>query len=157
MISKNFKSSITLKVSVAISLILYVCSLFQTGITYLDYNGQGSFTSIELLIVSGIGILGGGLLEWVIWLANPFFFYSIYFIIKGRKEALYFVGFSGITALIFRTWNEILVAENGRNAAITSFDLGYYLWLSSFIVLLIGTVAYKAKLQHPTKLIQNPR
>ncbi|MGV3538250.1 MAG: hypothetical protein ACO1OQ_00475 [Rufibacter sp.] len=144
MFKNRFALSLSLKVTLAISSIIYICSLFQNGITFLDENGEGlttgSFSSIELLLYGGIGILGGGLLEWIIWLANPFYFYSIYLLILGKNNAANFILIGSILALSFRAWHEILVSESGRNATIISFDLGYYLWLGSFLLLLFGAI-----------------
>ncbi|PIQ20781.1 MAG: hypothetical protein COW65_12995 [Cytophagales bacterium CG18_big_fil_WC_8_21_14_2_50_42_9] len=146
---KIFRISVALQIVLAISLIVYLCSLFKSGITYLDVTREGSFygsyTSLELLLYGGIGILGGGLLEGVIRLANPFYYYSIYLLILGKNEAIKFLVFSCLLALSFRAWNEILVPESGRNAEIISFQLGYYLWLGSFIILLLGILVKPRK------------
>jgi len=88
---------------------------------------------------------GGGLLEEVIWLADPFYYYLIYLLILGKNEAIKFLVFSCLLALGFRAWNEILVSESGRNAEIISFQLGYYLWLGSFIILLLGMLVKQRK------------
>ena len=147
------KISTAIKATLTISLVIYLCSLFLEGLTYLDITRDGSFqksySSLELLLVGGIGVLGGGLLEFIVWLANPFYYYSIFLLISGKKEALKFLVFSNLLALSFRAWNEILVSESGRNAEITSFELGYYLWLGSFIILLLGTFIEKRRITPP--------
>jgi len=49
-------------------------------------------------------------------------------------------------ALIFSTWNEILGAESGSMGKIVSLEVGYYLWLTSIVVLTIGTNYYFLRL-----------
>ena len=125
---------------VSVSLILYAVSLFFTAISYADYDGPGSFSSFELALFGGVAVLGVGLFEWLIWLANPLYFIALIRLLKSRKGAVYIGATSFFFAFIFLTWNEILVAENGRHAAIVSLNAGYYLWLASILTLTIGAL-----------------
>jgi hypothetical protein len=78
-ISKNKKMNETveqhsdkLKVKriTTVSIILFIVSLTLTAINYEDYDKLKSYSSISIFLLGGISILGGGLFEWLIWLAN---------------------------------------------------------------------------------------
>lgn len=92
--------------------------------------------------MGGLAILGGGLLEWIIWLANPLYFLAIIFLFKSNKTSIKFSVAATILALSFTTWKEILAAENGRTATVESLNLGYWLWVLSLTILSIGTIYY---------------
>lgn len=62
-----------------ISLVVFIVSLTQTALTYNDIDGQKTHSSISLLFMGGLAILGGGLSEWFIWLANPLYFLAFIF------------------------------------------------------------------------------
>ena len=125
-----------------ISLTVFIVSLTQTALTYNDFDGQKIHSSISLLLMGGLAILGGGLLEFVIWLANPLYFLAIIFLLKSNKTSIKFSIAATILALSFTTWKEILAAENGRKATIENLNLGYWLWVLSLTTLLIGTIYY---------------
>lgn len=44
--------------------------------------------------------------------------------------------------LFFMTWVELLAAENGRTALISSLESEYWLWVTSMIFLTIGAFYY---------------
>ena len=125
-----------------ISLTVFVVSLTQTALTYNDFDGQKIHSSVSLLLMGGLAILGGGLLEWLIWLANPLYFLAIIFLFKSNKTSKKVSIAATILALSFTTWKEILAAENGRTATIESLNLGYWLWVLSLTILSIGTIYY---------------
>jgi hypothetical protein len=129
-----------LRIFIAISLFLFALSLSQTAIFYDDYNGSGKYGGLELFLSGGIGILGGGVLEGLIWLANPLYFLAIFLTFRKSKFAIVPCAIGAMLAYSFGTWEEILVAENGRNATITSLGNGYMLWLWSLFILTLGLV-----------------
>jgi hypothetical protein len=137
----------------ALCLTVYIISLTQTAITYNDFDGQKTHSSISLLFMGGLAILGGGLFEWFIWLANPLYFVGLFLFFKTRKKSIYFSATATILSLSFTTWKEILAAENGRVAKIETLNLGYWLWTISLILLTIGTIYYFTRLKNNKKEI----
>jgi len=121
-----------------VSLVTFVLSLTQTAITYTDYDGIDNASGLSLLLSGSTAVLGGGLLEWIIWLANPLYFYSIFAFNKGNISARTASKASTVLSLWFLTWQQILVSANGRQASITHRNFGYWLWLASILILTIA-------------------
>lgn len=124
------------------SLTAFVVSLTQSALTYTDFDGQKIHSSISLLFMGGLAVLGGGLLEWLIWLANPLYFIALFFFYKSNKSSKIYSIAATTLALSFSNWKVILAAENGREATIHHLNLGYWLWVLSMTVLSIGTIYY---------------
>ena len=131
-----------------ISLTVFIVSLTQTALTYNDFDGQKIHSSLSLLFMGGLAILGGGLLEWFIWLANPLYVLALIFFFKSNKTSRVVSIVATFLALSFTTWKEILAAENGRTATIESLNLGYWLWVLSLTILSIGTIYYFRQLDN---------
>jgi hypothetical protein len=66
------RNSLSIK-CVCISVAIYAISLTQTAYTFYDVTGKIKFSSIMALLMGATAILGGALLEWIVWLANPFY------------------------------------------------------------------------------------
>ena len=126
---------------IMISVVIFLISLTQNAFSYID-GGTKSAKSYELIISGGFAFLGGGLLETIVWLANPLFILSIFFLYESKKESMYAALGSVVLALSFLMWKKILVSESGRGGEIVSLDLGYWLWLSSLCVFAIGNLIY---------------
>ncbi len=92
--------------------------------------------------MGSLSILGGGLLEWLIWLANPIYFIALVMLANNKRKAMYLSSFATIIALIFSRWTEILASESGQNSEISSFKSGYYLWVISIATLALTSVFY---------------
>lgn len=122
------------KVIFIISLVLFITSFTQDSFTINDYDGVKSFSGIESLVMGALAILGGGFLEWIIWLANPLYLLSIFLWIKKYRKANIVSLIASILALSFFFWKSILAAENGRIATITSKEVGYYIWLAAILL-----------------------
>jgi hypothetical protein len=129
-------------------LTVFIVSLTQTALTYNDFDGQKIHSSLSLLFMGGLAILGGGLLEWFIWLANPLYVLALIFFFKSNKTSKVVSITATILALSFTTWKEILAAENGRTATIERLNLGYWLWVLSLTILSIGTIYYFRQLDN---------
>jgi hypothetical protein len=143
---KSGKKSDRIKDSIWVSsVIVYITSLTQSAIVYNDYDGQKTLSSVSALFMGAISFLGGGVLEWIIWLANPLYIFALsLFIGSNRSSILVATAATGI-ALSFTGWSSILVAENGRKAAIVGLSVGYWLWVSSILILMIGSISYLRK------------
>jgi len=151
----KFDSKLNLKtiktITILVSLTIFVVSLNYNAIT-LDFQGVKPVPSIEYFLMGSTAILGGGLLEWIMWLANPLSLLTIIYLWKDNRIARLTSIISMSLALIFSTWNEILGAESGSMGKIVSLEVGYYLWLTSIIVLTIGTNYYFLRLWQLEKL-----
>lgn len=140
----------TLKISsskiylITVSFIVYIISLTQDALS-ANFSENKTLLGIEALFAGGLVILGGGLLEWLIWLANPLYFLSILFLFKSDKRAKICSLLATILALSFMTWNEILVSESGHTEKINALGLGYWLWVLSLIILTIGIFLFIKK------------
>lgn len=131
---------------IVLSLTVFIISLTQTAVVYKDFDGQKIHSSISLLFMGGLAILGGGLMEWLTWLANPLYFLAIIFLYKSDKTCKKVSIAATILALSFSTWKEILAAENGRAATIEHLDSGYWLWVLSLAILYTGALYYFRRL-----------
>ena len=74
------------------------------------------------------------------WLANPFIFLSIVIIRKNYKIALILSLISIGLILSFLMFDSIFANEAGHYNKITSYELGYWMWLLSSITILIGSI-----------------
>ncbi len=123
-------------------MVVFVVSLTQNAFTYNDFDGQKTASSLEVLLVGAFIVLGGGLLEWIIWFANPLYFFGIISFFKGRKISMAVSILATLLALSFTTWTKVLVCESGREAEIENLDLGYWFWVAGLSILAIGTIFY---------------
>lgn len=138
--------------TVTLSAIVFIISLTQYVVT-IDYDIIDSVSSWQYLTIGSVAIFGGGILEWLIWLANPLYIISIILFIKNYKLSMITAFLASFLAVIFYTWEEIRVDEKGFTAKIIQFELGYYLWVSSILVLTSGIFIYfrhrsKKKIHH---------
>src|SRR6478609_2037665 len=72
---------------ILVSLVLYILSLTQAAFTANDFDGVETVDSLTCLLVGSTAILGGGLLEWLVWLANPLYFFSLLLLARKNKTA----------------------------------------------------------------------
>jgi hypothetical protein len=84
--------------------------------------------------------LGGSFSGTFIWLANPIYFTSLIFIFDHKPKGIYLSVLATLIALLFSTFDTVITSESGSYSAITSFGLGYKLWVSSFITLTVGSI-----------------
>lgn len=126
--------------TVSLSVIVYIISLTQYVIT-VDY-GLTPISSWQYLTIGSVAIFGGGVLEWLIWLANPLYIISIILFIKNYKLSMITAFLASFLAVIFSAWEEIRIDEKGLTSKIIHFELGYYLWVSSILLLTGGILIY---------------
>ncbi|WP_264566017.1 hypothetical protein [Flavobacterium sp. N3904] len=128
-------------ITINISLLLFFISLTQNAIK-IDYHGECSISSLSYLLTGSTAFAGGGLLEEIIWLANPLCLYAIIMLQRNDRKAIIFSCIASVLAISFSFWTEILGSESGSLAKILSLELGYFLWLLSIITLTIGTFLF---------------
>jgi hypothetical protein len=121
------------RILIFLSLGIYVLSWFFRAFT-TNSVGDEVVLGYQAAIMGGLAILSGGLMEWIIWLANPLFILSIVLKFQGNRKAKILSLMSVVIAFSFLFWKDILSSENGSRAVIESRGLGYYLWLLSFTV-----------------------
>ncbi|MCL1679432.1 hypothetical protein M2T92_10380 [Elizabethkingia miricola] len=93
--------------------------------------------SIACLLLGWAEIFEGG----IAWLANPLLFISwLLLLIKQPKISTPLSLMAFLLSLSYLSASTITVNEGGSKAAITSYGLGYYLWLASSISLFIGNL-----------------
>jgi len=146
-LSKNFKELTPLKkTTIFLSLIVLIISLTQPAfyIDRIDYDAWAD--SLALFFIGWAGFLGGSLAS-LLWVANPLYFFSIYQTIKGKSTAIYFSLLATTVAFLFSFLDTIVTSESGSTSKIISLQLGYILWLTSFIILTIGLVISQFKKQ----------
>ncbi|MRX68991.1 hypothetical protein SAMN06265349_104331 [Flavobacterium resistens] len=125
------------------SILLFSVSLTQNAVTINYSNEIKVSSSIDYFLMGSTAFLGGGLLEQIIWMANPLSFFAIiYFIKDNSKKAVVLSFIASCLSVSFSFWKEILGAESGSMAQIVSLELGYYFWVSSILVLTIGIFIY---------------
>ncbi|MDN3676622.1 hypothetical protein QWY90_04780 [Flavobacterium paronense] len=135
----NFKAIKIL--TIILSLLIFFISLNKNAVT-IDYQGIKTVPSLDYFFMGSIAFLGGGLLEEIIWLANPLSLISIFLLLMNKRSSYKLSLSALILAVSFSSWNELLGAESGASAKIISLELGYYLWVLSILILTIGTYIY---------------
>ncbi|WP_421939905.1 hypothetical protein [Pedobacter sp.] len=142
----------------SISILIFLLSLTQDAFSY-QYIKKEVVQGYMLLLMGGLAIFGGGLFEWIVWLANPIALSAIIFFIKETNsivkvdhilpKPMYKPNFSQWLSLIaviiawsFSLWKEVLAAESGSMGKILSLDPGYWLWVTSLTMLATGINTY---------------
>jgi hypothetical protein len=141
------KPSHTPKLIVLASLIIFAISLANTAFTITDFEGVHKFAAINALLMGSTAFIGGGLLEWIVWLANPIYFIAIAYFLQGNKSAKKISILASLLALSFAFWTKILASESGRQARISERNSGYYFWVLSIVLLTIGINYYMRKMK----------
>ena len=126
------------RITVLLSIGLFVVALTQK--CYCTGNSCGD--SMAVFISGIIGIYAGGAV--LCWLANPFLFFSWLFIGKN-KTSLALSSIAFLIAISFLLFNKIITTEAGHYGEITEYRLGYWLWVCSSLVMVIGNVMIRVK------------
>jgi len=130
---------------------MLIISLTQDVIIREFQNKQEPQSSLEYFFMGSTAIMGGGLFEWVIWLANPLCLWAIIDLWKGKERAVIKCAIALVLAISFAFWKNILGSESGSMATIVSLEAGYYLWVLSITVLTAGTFWYFKIRKHTTQ------
>jgi len=128
------------QITIFLSLITLIISLTQPAF-YIDWDEDpAAWADSWLLFFFGWTFpLGGALIPFLIWSANPIYIVSIVKTVKGKTEGFYWSFIATIIALSFSQFDTIIASESGRESQIKSLELGYKLWLASFVIMSIGT------------------
>ncbi len=116
-----------------ISIALYIASLTQKAFCTESNCGD----SVLVVIFGGIGMITGG--ASLIWMANPLILIS-WFSIRNVKASLIASAISFLTAISFLMFDKIADNEGGVYNRIVSYEAGYWIWVSSITVMLLGNI-----------------
>lgn len=138
--SLNFLSSIE-KGAILLSIILLIGALTMPAFA-VDRPGAEpeEMDGVFLFFMGWIFPLGGAVIPFLFWCANPIYLFSVCLFLNRNKKMGFFISLIPcLIALRFMQMDKIMASESGSESAITSLGTGYFLWLSSFLVLSIGT------------------
>lgn len=124
-----------------ISFLLLASSLTQSAY-YVEGSGEsvGSFSLVAFLL-GWVVMLGAG----ISWLANPILFFSWITMLRRKRKAAIILSILAVAfALSFLLFDEVVANEGGGKRDIVGYGAGYWLWLSSCGVNLIGNLALNA-------------
>jgi hypothetical protein len=93
--------------------------------------------SIAAFIAGIIGIFFGGAA--LCWLANPLLILS-WALIKNNEISLIMSLLSTLIALSFLLFDKIIDSEAGHYNKIIGYEIGYWLWVCSNLVMLLGNI-----------------
>lgn len=127
------------KITIALSVFTLVLSFFFPAF-YIDRpeNPAAWSNGCMLFFFGWTFPLGGALVPFFFWLANPIYIFSLISIIRKKNHGYTVSYVPLILALIFSQMKRFMTSESGSETDITSLELGYFLWLSSFALLAIG-------------------
>lgn len=119
-----------------LSMVIFLCSLIPNP--YVVNHEEGELFGGFFCVTIGLfGFWVGG--PFLSWLANPLLFVSWFLSFKKKYKWALITSLIAIAfGLYFLSFDEILVDEAGHRQPITSYDLGYYLWILSMVVCIFG-------------------
>lgn len=127
---------------IAASIGLYVLSLLLPGLTVHMHNGrQSHWLGLALLAFGWLGALKGA---WA-WYANPLWFAALFCVMKRSDLSMPFAAAALLLAFAsmpgLQGWTIFFPSEAMRSDEVgpASLELGYWLWIASFAVLLVET------------------
>ena len=119
-----------------ISLGVLLVALTQKTYCTPDCGSHGS--GFVAFLFGTLGIFVGG--AYITWFANPFLILSWLFIGKRPWVSLVLSSFSLAIAFSFLTYDEIMIKEAGHYGKIVGYALGYWLWITSIAIMLLGSL-----------------
>lgn len=134
-----FKLSFLEKTTILLSFFTLILSLFFPAF-YIDKPADPDAwaDSLFLFFCGPLFPLGGAFVPFLFWLANPIYIFAVLFSIRRNIKGFYLSCASTVLALIFSQLDTIMTSESGNHSNITSLELGFKLWLTSFSILTIG-------------------
>ncbi len=130
------------------SILLFVFSLTQK--CYCTTTTCGD--SIMAFLLGWAAIFSGA--AGFAWLANPILLIAWFTLKKKLKTSMFLSIFSTLISLSFLLAGSIVDNEGGGSHQIRSYELGYWAWVTSNIVMLIGT--FILMLRHNTRNAVQP-
>jgi len=100
-------------------------------------------TGLIILLTGLFGLSVGG--ACLTWLANPLLLVSWITYQKYPKISLATSLLAMIVGLSFLTFKEIIINEAGHFGQITGYALGYWFWILSILLLVLGNIYLRIK------------
>lgn len=113
-------------------------ALFIVSLTQKAYCTASSCSDSIMLLLTGWASFIYGLIGFC-WLANPLLVVTWFSIQRNPRLALFTSSASFLFAFLFLLVSNIVVNENNGSETIIARKAGYWLWLASHFVMLIGT------------------
>ena|SRR3970282_1467810 len=129
------------------SIVIFIISLTQE--CFCTFKGCAD--SIIVLVFGFFGILSGGV--GLSWFANPLIIAS-WILIKNNKISTILSIIAFVLSFSFLFFKEIMTDESGNLREILGYKLGYWLWLLSIFITLLGNLTVKIKLKRNNNLSQ---
>ena len=120
-----------------LSIALYILSMFFTPFYVANPKADIYSNSFYMLLLGWMAVLGGGLFLTLIWLANPLYIFGGFLVLNKEKYAVVPVTAALLLALYFTTLDSVMDGESGKTTSITELGAGFYLWISSFITMVV--------------------
>ncbi|TSD67157.1 hypothetical protein FFF34_007110 [Inquilinus sp. KBS0705] len=120
-------------ISIAIFAVALIMPCFDTRAEDGD-TGQG----LLCLISGAFGFFSS--FTGFIWVANPALLFSWIYIRKDSWLSLSASSIALFIGLLFLKCTEMTVNEGGGTSYITGYRIGYWIWLSSMMIMVIGNV-----------------
>ncbi|PIF43342.1 hypothetical protein CLU96_0247 [Chryseobacterium sp. 52] len=117
-----------------ISIVIFIISLALPAV----FTQKGSeMYGLACFLLGWADLSGDG----TSWLANPILLFSWVFLLVKQPKIAAFLGLFAVgVGLYYLTETEITVNEAGHKSPITSYGLGYYLWIASCVTMGIGSL-----------------
>ncbi|NRA92462.1 MAG: hypothetical protein HRU26_07205 [Psychroserpens sp.] len=113
-----------------ISVLLFLISLTQNAF-FLDHeDGQQGYV---ILILGFYAVFDTG----ISWLANFLIIFS--WIFRNKKASFYYSLSALVLGISFVFVDEVIKGTYNAYEKVTGYDIGYYLWLLSFLVMTAGS------------------
>ena len=144
------------RLTIILSVTFYISSLAQTA-----YCTNDCKSSLMVLLVGLLGILTeiGAIASFIMdkingqtstinndigatftWLANPIILFSLIIFRHSKRTALILSTISSTLILLFLVFDKVVDNEAGHYSKVTELKLGYWLWLFSSLIILIGSL-----------------
>tara|TARA_R110001606_G_C15135602_1_gene623904 strand:+ start:188 stop:733 length:546 start_codon:yes stop_codon:yes gene_type:complete len=121
---------------ILISILIFIIACSQ--IVYCTNGNCGENWSGLAVLISGIfGIFIGG--ACITWLANPLILIS-WLTFKKTKFSLVMSIIALLFGMSFLFFDEIIINEAGHYGKITGYEMGFYLWNLSLIIMIIRNI-----------------
>ena len=126
------KVSTLVKITLGVSIGLMLLALTQDSYCI----AEGCMHSMIAFIFGLFGMFIGGN-ETLAWFANPLLI-SAWLFIKHRKASLLLSLLSTLIAVSFLMFDKVVINEAGHSSIITRYVAGYWLWIGSHAVVVLG-------------------
>lgn len=114
------------------------CVIFLFSITQKCYCTVTQCADSALVFLLGwFAIFSGG--AGISWLANPLLIIAWILVKKNVKATVILSALATLLALSFLLFDNIIANEGGNYQQIIAYKTGYWLWISSCIIMLAGS------------------